>query len=121
MNRQPAFDRRQHLRREVSFTVSYRAKDATTGYDITQTRNLSQGGMLVTTARAFERGTRLSIRLTLPVPHPAVHATAEAVDSRGLVQNLVYETRVRFIDLDRYSFREVGDLCSNAPAGLMLS
>ncbi len=112
MNRQSALDRRRHVRRKISLMVRYHPREVTTGYDITQTRDLSQGGMLVTTAMAFAKGARLTVRLTLPAPRPRVPATVEAVDSREVVENLIYETRVRFIDLHRWSFRMIGELCT---------
>ncbi len=114
MDRQPVLDRRRRVRRDISLMVCYRPNETTAGYDITQTRNLDQDGMLMTTARGFERGVRLTVRLTLPVPHPVAQAAVEVVDCKEVVENLMYETRVRFIDLDRWSLRIIGDLCARA-------
>jgi len=114
MESQPALDRRQHPRRDASLVVHYRPKDPRAGYDITQTRNVSSAGMLLMTARAYEPGERLAIQARLPFPGSPrlVQGIAEAVASREIVRRLLYETRVRFVDLDRRSFRTIGDFCA---------
>ena len=114
MESQPAQDRRQHQRREVSLVVSYRTEDPTAGYGIAQTRNISQEGMLLTTARAFAPGTLLAIRLRLPFRcSPSfVSGTAESVESREIVQHLLYETRLRLIDMNKWSTRTIGEFCT---------
>ena len=113
MQTQGALEQRQYPRRNASLVVTYRPTDLTERYDISQTRNISQGGMLVTTARAFAPGTRLLIqaRLTFRGSPRLVHGTAEAVKSREIVPSLIYDTRVRFLDLDRRSVQEIGDFC----------
>ncbi len=120
MQTQPTLDQRQHTRRDASLLVSYRSEDLTAGYDVTQTRNVSQGGMLLTTARAFASGARLAIWTKLPLgglPR-LVLGTAEAVESKEIVQSLLYETRVRFVDLDRWSFQIMGGFCAEKPEAL---
>ncbi len=113
MQSQPAQDQRQHRRREISLVVSYRPEDPTAGYGIAQMRDISQGGMLLTTARAFAPGALLAIRIRLPFRcSPSfVSGTAESVESREIVQHL-YETRLQFVDLDRWSTRIIGDFCA---------
>ncbi|MDJ0862831.1 MAG: PilZ domain-containing protein [Gammaproteobacteria bacterium] len=91
MQSQPAQERRKHPRRDASLVVSYRPKDPSDGYDITQTQNVSQGGMLLTTARAFEPGVQLDIqmRLTAQRPPHLAEGIAEAVTSTELVRSLI--------------------------------
>ena len=114
MESQPAQDRRQHQRRGVSLVVSYRPEDPTAGYGIAQTRNISQGGVLLTTARAFAPGALLAIRVRLPLRcSPSfVSGTAESVESREIVQRLLYETRLRLVDLNGWSSQIIGDFCA---------
>ena len=87
MQRQTAMDDRQHPRRDVSLVVSCRPKDLTAGYDISETRTISQGGMLLTTARAFASGARLAIWIRLPCRglRRLMLATVEALGSREVV------------------------------------
>lgn len=114
MQSQPVPDQRQHPRRDASLVVSYRPKDPTAGHGIGQTRNISQGGMLLTTARAFAPGDRLVIRTRPPfLGSPRlVPGTAQVVGSREIVQSFLYETRLRFVDLDRRSSQIIGHFCT---------
>ncbi len=114
MHLQPVSEQRQHPRREASLVVSYRRKYPIAVLDITHARNVSQGGMLLTTARAFGGGARLAIRARLPLRDSPrlVPGTAEAVGSREIAQRLLYETRVRIVDLDRRSFQIIGEFCA---------
>ncbi len=109
-----ALDRRRHPRRDASLLVRYCRTDTAGSYDITQTRNVSQGGMLLTTARALAPGARLTMtaRLCLQGLPRLVKVRAEAVASRELVRGFVYETRVRFLDQDSGSFRIFEDFCA---------
>ena len=114
MQLRPTLERRQHPRRDASLAVTYRPMVLTGRYDITHTRNISQGGMLLTTARPFAAGARLAIylRLTSQSSLRLIRGTAETVESREIVQNVLYEIRVRFIDLDRRSFQIIGGFCA---------
>lgn len=114
MQSQPALDQRQHRRRNASLVVSYGPKYPRAVYDITHTRNISQGGMLLTTTRAFASGAGLAIQASLPFRGSPrrVPGTVQAVGSREIVQSPLYETRVRFVDVDRRSFQIIGDFCA---------
>ena len=114
MQPQPALDPRQHPRRDAGLVVSYRPSYPRAAYDITHTRNISRGGMLLTTARAFAPGARLAIQLNLPLRGSPrrVPGTVEAVGSREIVQGLLYETRLEFVDLDQRSSQIIRAFCA---------
>ena len=117
MHPQPTQERRQYPRRDASLTVSYQRGDGTAGYGIAQTRTVSLGGVLLTTAKAFAAGTRLAIRIRLPfrgVPR-LVEEAAEVVESREFVRSFLYETRVRFVDLVDQSSQILGNFCAGRP------
>ena len=102
-------EKRKHPRLEANFVVSYRVKKPAAGYDLSQTKNVSQGGMLLTTNRVFDKGTQLSMSIRFPlVPHK-IEVTGEVVDSKEVVRDLIYETRLKFLDLDEDFFRELGE------------
>ncbi len=113
-------DRRRHPRREASLVVSYRREDPTAGYGIAQTRNISQGGILLTTARAFAPDALLAIRIRLPFRcSPSfVSAMARAVESRDIVQLQLYETRLRLVELDSWTTRIIGEFCTGTTDAL---
>ena len=120
MQAQQGQDRRKHPRRDAGLVVTYRPEHPRAVYDITHTQNISQGGMLLTTASALAPATRLLIqaRLTFRGSPRLVQGTAEVLGHRELVPNLLYETRVRFLDLDRRPLQIIGHFCAEAADAL---
>ncbi|MBP7089166.1 MAG: PilZ domain-containing protein [Candidatus Omnitrophica bacterium] len=100
-------ERRNLPRIDANFVVSYRIKSG--NYDLTQTKNLSQGGMLLTTNCAFEKGTLLAMIIRFPLALKKIETTAQVVSSKEIVKGLIYETRVRFLDLDKEFFKKLGE------------
>ena len=93
-------DRRKHVRVCGRFIVSYRVLEEEDCIDITQTKNLSLGGMLLTTNRMFEPGTKLAIEVRLPFdPHP-IMVIGKVVESLEIIKNLIYDTRLMFLAVD---------------------
>ena len=120
MQSQPTQDRRKHPRRDASLVVTYRPDYPTARYDISHTRNVSQGGMLLTTSGAFTPGTRLAIQLRLSFRDAPtlMQGTAEVLAYRELVPNLLSETRVRFVDFDGQSAEVIAGFCAREPEAL---
>ncbi|MBU1112606.1 MAG: PilZ domain-containing protein [Candidatus Omnitrophica bacterium] len=102
-------ERRKHSRVDANFVVSYRIKEVVDGYDLTQTKNVSQGGMLLTTNRLFNKGTFLAMTIRFPLIPQKIEVTGEVVGSREVVRDLIYETRIRFTDLDEEFFQKLGE------------
>ncbi len=95
-------DRRKFSRAFGRFIVSYRILEEVNNVDITQTKNLSLGGMLLTTNRAFEPGTHLALEIRLPFdPHPII-LIGKVVDSKEVTKNLIYDTRLMFLGIDEH-------------------
>lgn len=93
-------ERRKHPRVRGNFVVSYRIVEGNQLSDLTQSKNLSEGGMLITTNRKFEKDTTLSVFVRLPFSPEKIHLIGRVVDSREVVKNLIYETRMCFLDID---------------------
>ena len=93
-------DRRKQPRIAGKFVVSYRVKVEINNYDISQTRNLSLGGMLLTTNRVFSHGTILIIDIRLPFFIDAISFTGKVLDSKEVVKELIYDTYIQFLDID---------------------
>lgn len=93
-------ERRKHPRVAGKFVVSYRIKAEVDNYDITQTRNLSLGGMLLTTNRNFSPGAILAIDVRLPFFIDAISFTGKVIDSKEVVKELIYDTYIQFLDID---------------------
>jgi hypothetical protein len=94
-------DKRRTPRTPGKFIVNYRVfNDLNSECDISQTKNIGGGGMLLNTTRFFEKGTILSIDARLPFSREPLHFRAEVIESKEMVKNLIYDTRVMFLDMN---------------------
>lgn len=93
-------ERRKHPRISGRFIVSYRIMDNFDKSDITQTRNLSLGGMLLTTNRQFDSGTHLALEIRLPFDPNPIMLIAKVLESREITKHLIYDTRLMFLAVD---------------------
>jgi len=102
-------ERRKYPRIDATFVVSYKPKEISEEYDLVQSKNVSQGGMLITTNRHFEKGTQLELMIRFPFVSQKIIVTAEVVDCREIAKNFLYETRLRLLDLDMEIFKKIGE------------
>lgn len=93
-------ERRKFPRVSGRFIVSYRIMEEIDNADISQTRNLSLGGMLLTTNRQFESGTNLAIEIRLPFDPDPIMLVARVLESKEISKNLIYDTRLVFLAVD---------------------
>ncbi|MCM8756681.1 MAG: PilZ domain-containing protein [Candidatus Omnitrophica bacterium] len=100
-------ERRKSPRINVNFVVSYRIKNEADNHDLTQSRNVSAGGMLLTTNRKFEKGTILAMCIRFPFFTKKIEINGEVVDSKEIVRNVIYETRIRFAGLEDTLLKEL--------------
>lgn len=102
-------EKRKHPRLNANFIISYRIQQVPDNYDLSQTKNVSQGGILLTTNKKFEKGLHLALTIRFPFIAQRISVHGEVVESREVVRDLIYETRVKFLDLDTGLFEKVGD------------
>ena len=102
-------EKRKFPRVDANFVISYRIKEMVDGYDLTQSKNVSQGGILLTTNRLFNKGTMLAMTIRFPLIPQKIDVTGEVVDSKEVVRDLIYETRIKFLDLDEDFFKKLGE------------
>ena len=93
-------ERRKHPRAHGRFIVSYRILDEINNVDITQTKNISLGGMLLTTNRQFSRGTNLAIEIRLPFDPNPIMLIGRVIESREIMKDMIYDTRMEFLAVD---------------------
>lgn len=93
-------ERRRHPRINARFIVSYRILEEVNNVDITQTKNLSLGGMLLTTNKRFTIGTNLALEIRLPFDPNPIMIIAKVMDSREISKDLIYDTRLLFLAVD---------------------
>ena len=93
-------DRRRDPRARGRFMVSYRILEEEDNLDITQTRDVSLGGMLLTTNRKFPIGAKLALEIRLPIDPDPIMLIGSVVESKEIVNNLIYDTRLAFLAID---------------------
>ncbi len=93
-------ERRKHPRINVNFIVSYRILDDEDTADLSQTKNISQGGMLLTTNRHFNSGTFIKMFIRVPLVQNKLMLIGKVTDSKEVVKGLIYETRISFYNLE---------------------
>lgn len=93
-------EKRKHTRISGRFIVSYRILEEINNVDISQTKNLSLGGMLLTTNRAFEVGTKLALEIRLPFEPNPIIITGRVIESYEVTKDLIYDTRIEFLSVD---------------------
>ena len=93
-------DRRKKPRTEATIVVSYHLQGEDKNYDLTQTKNISQEGIFLTTNRKFEKGTRLDMTIQFPFLDDKIQVVGEVVGSKEVLKDLIYETRLMFYGLN---------------------
>lgn len=102
-------ERRKHPRISARFIVSYRVMEEEDAVDISQTKNMSLGGMLLTTNRKFKSGTTLALEIRLPFDPNPIMVIGKVVESREIIKDLIYDTRLSFLAVDERHRKAIGD------------
>ena len=106
-------ERRKHSRANVNFVISYKIKEENADSDLSQSKNVSRGGMMLTTNCPFSKGTHLLMTIRFPfLPHK-IKITGEVVSSKEVVKNVIYETRIKFFGLDEIIAKEINSFVKN--------
>ena len=101
-------ERRRNPRIASRFIVSYRIIDESDNIDISQTKNMSLGGMLLTTNRKFDSGTNLALEIRLPFDPNPIMLIGEVTESKEVIKNLIYDTRLKFLAIDEKHKNVIG-------------
>ncbi|MFH1198869.1 MAG: PilZ domain-containing protein [Candidatus Omnitrophota bacterium] len=102
-------EKRKYTRAKGTFIVSYRVLEEENNIDVTQTKDLSLGGMYLTTSRFFKIGTQLAIEIRLPFdPHP-IQLVGRVVNSRVITKDLIYDTRLEFLQVDEHHKKSISN------------
>jgi len=99
-------EKRKNPRAVGRFIVSYRILENNGNTDISQTKNLSLGGMLLTTNCQFAPGTNLALEIRLPFDPNPIMLIGKVAESREITKDIIYDTRLIFLAVDE-SHRKV--------------
>ena len=101
-------NKRKYPRKDVEYLVSYRAEEPSEHYDLSQTKNVSQGGMLLMTSRMFEKNIPMEMMITFPLIPQRIKIAGRVVGCKEIVKNSIYETRIEYVNLDEEFFKKLG-------------
>jgi c-di-GMP-binding flagellar brake protein YcgR len=102
-------ERRRHPRINNRFVVSYRLVQEEDRVETSQTKNLSAGGMMLTTNHKFEPGTNLALEIRLPFhPYP-ITVIAKVMESHEITKDLIYDTRLSFSAINEKQRKVITD------------
>lgn len=101
-------ERRRNKRIIGRFIVSYRIIHEKDCLDISQSKNISLGGMLLTTNRQFAPGTKLALEIRLPFDLDPIKLVGYVVHSHEIAKDLIYDTRLEFIEIDEKHKKVLG-------------
>lgn len=96
-------ERRSHERIKRQFVVTYKVKNKEGKREVSQIKDISEGGMFFTTSEDFLPGTILEVELKTPISIMGISLCAKIIESKLVVDGLIYNTRVSFIELDESS------------------
>ena len=89
-------ERRKFPRITNRFIVSYRLLQEQDKVETSQTKNLSLGGMMLTTSHKFDPGTTLALEIRLPFDPNPITVIAKVEESHEVTKDLIYDTRLSF-------------------------
>jgi len=101
-------ERRRHPRLTIGFVVSHRVKDSGGTYELSLTQNISQGGMFITASRQYAPHSDLELMLRFPFVRERVKLTGKVLDSKEVAKNMIYATRIQFLDPEEEILRKLG-------------
>jgi len=93
-------EKRKYPRAIGRFIISYRILESNGNNDISQTKNLSLGGMLLTTNCQFQPGTNLALEIRLPFDPNPIMLIAKVLESKEITKDVIYDTRLIFLAID---------------------
>lgn len=98
MKKDKKIDERKYERIRGTFIVYYNKLSDPEKVDISQTHDIGAGGFLFTTAMPFEKGDLLKVKIKLPCSAGYVSLRAEVIESVLVAQDLLYDTRIKFLN-----------------------
>jgi len=102
-------ERRANLRFKSKLIVSYRVCEDE-NIDVSQSKNIGLGGMLLTTNQAFKPGTLLALNIRLPFGSEPINIMARVDESKEVEKDKIFDTRLVFISVDKKHEKALADI-----------
>lgn len=105
-------ERRKYPRLNCHFLVYYRMLEGNDEIDLSQIKNVSLGGMLLTTSKPFEKRAKLALKIRLPGVY--IMPTGKVIESRQIGKVIpIYDTRLEFSDIGESDRQILGETLDN--------
>ena len=118
MKRSGDLGRRKHYRIKATYLICYRAQFSDgifSNYEYTLTKNISVGGTMIMAENRFDENTLMDIIIRLPMyPDRKINAKGKVISCEQTgTGNLLYKTRIEFIDFDEKAFSDLDKFISS--------
>lgn len=91
-------EKRKHKRLAGKYHVSYKVYGSSLDFDLSQTMNISRGGMLFTSDRCLGKDVELRFFIKGPFFLESLEMGGRVIESREVVKGSIYQVRIRFND-----------------------
>lgn len=93
-------ERRQFARIKKNYIIRFIDKNSPSqNYEVSQIENISKGGLCFSARAPFKEGATLAIEVHTPFLSESVLVDGEVLHVREKIKGMVYEIRVRFVDV----------------------
>ena len=83
------------------YFVYYKLKGSSENYDLSRTKNISRGGILLTVGKPFKKWTNMEFIIRGPFAQgTTIEITGVVLESREIVKDSIYEARIKFSESD---------------------
>jgi c-di-GMP-binding flagellar brake protein YcgR len=96
-------ERRNYERIKRHFVVTYKVRGKEEKPEVSQIKDISEGGMFFTTSKNYLAGTILEVKLKTPISSLGINLLAKVIESEEVAPQLIYNTRVAFLQMDTLS------------------
>lgn len=93
-------EKRSSERIKRQFVVYYQESGKEGKREVSQIRDISEGGMFFTVSTDFPPGTMLDIELKIPISVMGISLKAKVIESKEVIKGVIYNTRVSFQEID---------------------
>lgn len=104
-------EKRRFPRLDRKFVLSYRPyrlqDNLQPSWDSSQVKNISEGGALIVTSRAYVVGTVLELKIDTFLSSQPLKILGTVVDCKEMAKGLIYHTAISYKDLDELAKSEL--------------
>ncbi|UCC95610.1 MAG: PilZ domain-containing protein [Candidatus Omnitrophota bacterium] len=105
-----AADRRKYPRLPTTYIVRYKPRYSKTNYEVTQTKNISLGGIFLLTPKMLKQGQQLEMHIQFPFARKKIMVLARVISCEKLARGEIYETRLKFIEMSEETKQKLAEI-----------